>query len=89
MENLFWITEPHKTPPQKVYDKMKYIAKMVWTDVAWSENYLKKKIQEVNSVRENCNDNAMLFWRRFDSINKQKFEYYCDAEILEYIKNNK
>jgi hypothetical protein len=76
-----------KTPSEEIFQEMKDTAKMVWSTYDNTYWYVDEKLAKINDL-ENVQDNAMVFFRMFDSVNQDKFVNNSTEEILDYISNN-
>ena len=74
-------------PSDEVFEEMRKIAISIWSTYDDTFKYATKKIDFVNSIN-NVEDNAMVFYRMFDSHNQYRFRESASKEILEYIRNN-
>jgi hypothetical protein len=76
------------TPSQEIYNEMKSIATQIWETYDNRYGYVTEKLGYINSI-DNIQDNAMVFYRMFDSQNQETFRVNASNEVLNYIKNNK
>ncbi len=77
-----------ETPSQEVFDEMREIAIGIWNTYNDEHWYASEKIAKINSIN-NVEDNAMTFYRMFDSPNQMRFNISIKSEeTLKYIKNN-
>jgi hypothetical protein len=76
------------TPSQEIYNEMKSIATQIWETYDNRYGYVTEKLGYINSI-DNIQDNAMVFYRMFDSQNQETFRANASNEVLNYIKNNK
>lgn len=77
----------YKEPEEKIFQEMKDAATQIWNTYNNKFGYVDEKMSRVNKL-ENIQDNAMVFYRMFDSINQAKFRSLVSDEVLDYIQNN-
>ena len=77
----------YETPPISIFDEMKSTAINIWNTYSDTYGYRSEKVNYVNSL-ENISDNAMVFFRMFDSINQMTFLSNSSKEVKIYINNN-
>jgi len=77
----------YETPPISIFDEMKNTAINIWNTYSDTYDYRSEKVNYVNSL-ENISDNAMVFFRMFDSINQMTFLSNSSKEVKIYINNN-
>jgi hypothetical protein len=75
------------TPNQEIFDEMKSIATDIWNTYDNTYGYVTEKLDRINSFG-NIQDNAMVFYRMFDHINKATFRDRASNQVIEYINNN-
>jgi hypothetical protein len=76
-----------ETPNQEVFDEMKSIATDIWNTYDDTYGYVTEKLNRINSFG-NVQDNAMVFYRMFDTQNQTTFYFKASVGVREYIKNN-
>ena len=76
-----------ETPSQEIFDEMKTIATDIWKSYDDEFGYVTEKLNRINSF-DNVEDNAMVFYRMFDSQNQVTFIFKASPEVRTYIKNN-
>lgn len=76
-----------ETPAQEIFDEMKSIATDIWNTYDNQYGYVTKKLDRINSF-DNIEDNAMVFYRMFDTQNQMTFFFKASPEVKVYIKNN-
>jgi len=77
----------YETPPLSIFNEMKNTAINIWNTYSDTYGYRSEKVNYVNSL-ENISDNAMVFFRMFDSINQMTFLSNSSKEVKNYINNN-
>ena len=77
----------YDTPTQELFNEMKGIATEIWKTYDDTHGYVTGKLEYINSFG-NVSDNAMVFYRMFDSNNQYKFRQLSTPEILNYINVN-
>ena len=76
-----------ETPSQEIFDDMKETAIQIWLSYDDTYGYASEKIERVNNL-DNIQDNAMVFYRMFDTQNQTIFFFKSSPEVRDYIKNN-
>jgi len=76
-----------ETPSQEIFDDMKETAIQIWSSYDDTYGYASEKIERVNNL-DNIQDNAMVFYRMFDTQNQTIFFFKSSPEVRDYIKNN-
>ena len=74
-----------ETPTQEIFDEMKSIATDIWNTYDNQFGYVTEKLKQINSF-DNIQDNAMVFYRMFDTQNQITFFYKASPEVKIYIK---
>jgi hypothetical protein len=75
------------TPTQEVFDEIRTEAIKIWEKYDDQYGYATEKINRVNAVK-NYADNAMIFYRMFDSSNQSKLREALSEKALYFIKEN-
>jgi len=76
-----------ETPSQEIFNEMKSIATDIWNTYDNQYGYVTEKLDRINSF-DNIQDNAMVFYRMFDTQNQMTFFFKASPEVRTYIKNN-
>jgi hypothetical protein len=76
-----------ETPTQEIFNEMKSIATDIWNTYDNQYGYVTEKLDRINSF-DNIQDNAMVFYRMFDTQNQMTFFFKASSEVRTYIKNN-
>ena len=76
-----------ETPNQEIFDEMKCIATDIWNTYDNQYGYVTEKLKRINGF-DNIQDNAMIFYRMFDPVNKATFRDRASNQVMEYINNN-
>jgi hypothetical protein len=74
-------------PSEEIFLEMRKIATEIWRTYSDEFGYVSQKLNYINSL-ENDGDNAMVFYRMFDFINKNTFKQMASREVLDYITEN-
>jgi hypothetical protein len=77
----------HETPSEEIFNEIKQAAIKVWKTKDNTGGYVTEKIAYLNSF-SNYADNAMTFYRLFDSTNRMIMLKLLSGEALEYISKN-
>jgi hypothetical protein len=76
-----------ETPSKEIFDEMKSIATDIWNTYDNKFGYVTEKLERINNF-DNIQDNAMVFYRMFDTQNQTTFFFQSSSEVRDYIKNN-
>lgn len=77
----------HTKPSDEIFNEIKNVAIEIWQGYDNTYGYVDEKLKLVNSL-ENISNNAMVFYRMFDGINKMKLINKLSEESINYINNN-
>ena len=77
----------HETPTDAIFQEMKDAATEIWKTYDNEFGYVDEKLEYINSLG-NIQDNAMVFYRMFDHINKNIMRSKLSNEALTYIQQN-
>ena len=76
------------TPSNDIFEEIKIQAIKIWDTYDNTYGYRDEKVNYINSL-SNIEDNAMVFFRKFDHINQAKLISTLSDEAINYINQNK
>jgi len=77
-----------EAPSEEIFEEMKQIAIEIWQTYDNTHWYVTEKLEIINSLN-NVWDNAMVFYRMFDTPNQNKFlNTINNTEVYKYLKDN-
>lgn len=76
-----------KAPTEDIFTEMKHAATQIWRTYDNQYGYVDEKLKIVNNLT-NVEDNAMVFYRMFDSMNQAMFKSLVSEDTRNYILNN-
>ena len=76
-----------EAPTEEVFNEMKQAATQIWNTYDNEFGYVDEKMETVNRLT-NVQDNAMVFYRMFDSVNQVKMSVQLSVDAIKYIANN-
>ena len=71
----------YKAPSQEIFEEMKQKAADIWRTYDNTYWYVDEKLERVNGFW-NIQDNAMTFYRMFDSENQEKFNRWLSEFMM-------
>lgn len=78
----------YETPTDAIFNEMKDAAIKIWKTYDNQYGYVDEKVDRINSVN-NLQDNAMVFYRMFDSANQSTMTRYMSGDAVSYINDNR